>query len=956
MRVLAVAILSLLSITVYAQEAEDNIPRLLDLATQTIFDDYKTGTIQLNQIERKIRTQRIDLFINELIRVYKLRITLNRYYFHPRLCRQYLEEITSIVEKNQKLLGEHYNIYRAYFESEWAGFYFDINDYEKAFQLYERSLEEYKRQTNTPENCLALFRVSQYMGDIQIIKGESEAAINQYLASVDYYKCSNGKNFPLLFRNVGKTFLSKGDLRNARLYFKLAEDSLKTSWHKFKNKKEPAAAAISLYEALSQFYQKRHEYDSALLSLKQAEKYLKYSVPVLQARVQIGLGQTSEGLGRLDYGQTCYEQAIQLLLQNNDKDIRLSEGYLLLGGIYERKGNFTRALKFYQQAIATLVLNFDPANADNPELNNILSKKSLFQVLQRKYSLLEKLSAQQGDSSILQKAWTTNQLALALIDSTANEVSLDKDKVILAEQSFHAYEDGIRMGIKLFDQTGDDRYFQTCFSMIDKSKGVLLLENLRLVNHFAGVDKQWLDKERDLKSELLSYEGEIFRLTTEGGKPEQLLFFREEYGKAKRDYALLIDSIKKRSPSYYQLRFNHQVMTARDVQQQLLQPGETLIEFFVGDKDLIISGLSQTGRYMNSKNLLPKLNEKINRFRELLTSADSVTAGKEFNTLSSELYDYLLKDVLTHLKNSTHLIIIPDGVLGYIPFEVLREKESGEASYLINSYRVRYAHSASYLNEQIKKRNSESSNFFAGFLATGNKQGSGLIKRSGLAALKYAEKEVHAIVELLNTRSTVFEDATKEDFIKHAANSRVLHLAMHAQVNDEDPMFSTLLFESAGDSTTQESLFAIDLYDMQLNSDMAVLSACETGIGQLHRGEGIMSFSRAFSYAGVPSTVISLWKAPDKSTSLLMINFYRYLKQGLSKDEALQKAKQDFVADYPQMAHPFYWAGFVLMGNNASLSIPPSYDWAWWIAVGLLFVFMIVVVWRLTRAKREPVN
>src|SRR5258706_3672618 len=117
---------------------------------------------------------------------------------------------------------------------------------------------------------------------------------------------------------------------------------------------------------------------------------------------------------------------------------------------------------------------------------------------------------------------------------------------------------------------------------------------------------------------------------------------------------------------------------------------------------------------------------------------------------------------------------------------------------------------------------------------------------------------------------------------------------MHSLVNDENPMMSVMVFSSADDDTTDvNELTAIELYNMSLKSDLAVLSACNTGFGKLHRGEGIMSFSRAFSYAGVPSAVISLWQVPDKATSKIMVNFYKYLKAGESKDLALQHAKLD---------------------------------------------------------------
>jgi CHAT domain-containing protein len=160
-------------------------------------------------------------------------------------------------------------------------------------------------------------------------------------------------------------------------------------------------------------------------------------------------------------------------------------------------------------------------------------------------------------------------------------------------------------------------------------------------------------------------------------------------------------------------------------------------------------------------------------------------------------------------------------------------------------------------------------------------------------------------------------------------------------------MMSVMIFAEA--DSTENLLSAIEMYSMKLNSELAVLSACNTGVGQLYRGEGIMSFSRAFAYAGVPSAVISLWKVPDIATSKIMVSFYSYLKDGVSKDKALQLARQDFIKNNPEMAHPYFWAGFILTGNNSPLSFPRSYLWLW-IAVSVLVLTGLVFAQRKFRS------
>jgi CHAT domain-containing protein len=304
--------------------------------------------------------------------------------------------------------------------------------------------------------------------------------------------------------------------------------------------------------------------------------------------------------------------------------------------------------------------------------------------------------------------------------------------------------------------------------------------------------------------------------------------------------------------------------------------------------------------------------------RTLLTRPQGPSAGDELHHLTGEVYQLLLEECITALQaDAQRLIIVPDGLLGYIPFEVLQRRR--DRASLGAMYKVRYAHSATYLAEQMHPSTRKAEKLFAGFVASSDAHATS----NALAALPGALSEVKSIVRELKSGFSLFEKATVTDFKQHASEYTLLHLAMHSLLNDRNPMLSTLVFTP--DSTdTDGQMTALELYGIALQAELAVLSACNTGVGELHRGEGLMSFSRAFAYAGVPSLVISLWKVPDKATEKLMTRFYAYLKEGLPKDEALQKARLDFIAHNPDMSHPYFWAGFVLNGNAHPVSFPAS--------------------------------
>ena len=168
----------------------------------------------------------------------------------------------------------------------------------------------------------------------------------------------------------------------------------------------------------------------------------------------------------------------------------------------------------------------------------------------------------------------------------------------------------------------------------------------------------------------------------------------------------------------------------------------------------------------------------------------------------------------------------------------------------------------------------------------------------------------------------------------------MLHLAMHSNVNNENSEFSNLEFSTDNEDN---KLYISELYNMSFNADLAVLSACNTAVGHLKKGEGLISVSKAFTYAGVPSTVTSLWKVPDKETSKIMVSFYHYLKDGKPKNEALQLAKLNYLntTNDALLKHPYYWAGFIISGDVSPITSQPNY-YIWLYVIAALLVLGVI--------------
>jgi CHAT domain-containing protein len=291
----------------------------------------------------------------------------------------------------------------------------------------------------------------------------------------------------------------------------------------------------------------------------------------------------------------------------------------------------------------------------------------------------------------------------------------------------------------------------------------------------------------------------------------------------------------------------------------------------------------------------------------------------------------LLKPAQPQLRGKTNLIIAPDDSLWDLPFQALL---TGANRFLIEQAAIAYAPSLTVLHEMTKRRKNQPADAVAStLLALGNPllgkktiNSAGLTLRDGkLDPLPEAEQEVRALSRLYGTsRSKVYVgDQAREDRVKReAAQASILHFAAHATLNNSSPLYSHLALAQGGEGE-DGLLEAWELMQLDLKAHLAVLSACETARGHIGAGEGMIGLSWAMFIAGVPSIVVSQWKVESAGTRDLMVNFHRGLiwrpvagKARLTKTQALRQAALKLMGN-AQTRHPFYWAGFVLVGDGS---------------------------------------
>ncbi|WP_158860392.1 CHAT domain-containing protein [Lunatibacter salilacus] len=320
--------------------------------------------------------------------------------------------------------------------------------------------------------------------------------------------------------------------------------------------------------------------------------------------------------------------------------------------------------------------------------------------------------------------------------------------------------------------------------------------------------------------------------------------------------------------------------------------------------------------------------------------------------MSKELFSLLIHPLHLEPEVISKLVIIPNAKLNYLAFESLENPENSRL--LVEDYAISYSNSFKlWVLQQNIDTNWHNRHSVAVFVPeypqsylTNFEENH--VTRGRLTHLEGALSEGQYIVNLLGGELFQKEKANKSQFLQAVGAYQVYHFATHAVVDQTDYESSGIYFQDG------EIMSYSELYNMQFPAELVVLSACNTGIGKLQAGEGLMSLSRALTYAGVKASVYSLWQVPDEETGVLMRNFYTYLEQGSNKEEALTMAKQKFLADFPMKRHPFYWAGFVLNGNIDEL--PPDRtaflvrEYGIYLGFGLLILGIAIFLY----LKRRP--
>ncbi len=781
---------------------------------------------------------------------------------------------------------------------------------------------------------------SFHLGIIAEYDGNYNKAIEWYKKSAQYIQQNQVEETILIARTytaLSNAYLHKNNIERAKEYI---DKALQKSLLLFDKDHFNMA---HIYSSYSRILKASEKFEESLIFDKKTQHireniyglYNRFSIQNLKsiARTNVELGNYAEAL-------KLYNEILRRTKKMGAK-LQQAHSYNDLGTMYHKKKEYQKAIFYFEKGHKCLSTEVD--TYDRQMISMELSLAATFfemkdyptalKIIEKHFRIHTKISSQHpklilqaidiynnislatyqstGDIDILHASYKKIPLLLNCIASIKKEYTRQSSQINANNEQTIYFDKSIEVCYFLYQKTKEHQYLAKAFELSEMNRNSVLVSGIKNVRFkkIANIPDSLLLQENQLKQKLSKVKRKMYNATI-SSKTDTLISLRLQYAE---QLDSLLSNFKQKYPKYYQLKYADKTISISSLQSKYLTKNTVFVEYYVGADYTYVFEIHKGKTSFRRLEINEIIRKKIKEFRSKLIKQQDVTITAKI------LFDVLLKTC--NLKKN--IIIVADDVLNYLPFEIVLKGDE----YLIQNHVVSYVGSATLWQTQNELEYNRKVKWI-GFAPSYEEWNS----------FATSQAEIETITELMNGVSVKGKEASVKYFKKVASEYSIIHLANHAKINNDDPMYNTLLF--AKDSVNNE-LTASEIYNLSIPSELVVLGACDTGFGKLEKGEGVMSLSRAFHYAGVKSTIMSLWKVPDKETSILMQSFYKYVKKGMTKTSALQQAKLQYINNTTDnvLKHPYYWAGFIISGNTDAMQPSVSY---WWILSTLFFVSLIV--------------
>lgn len=630
------------------------------------------------------------------------------------------------------------------------------------------------------------------------------------------------------------------------------------------------------------------------------------------------------------------EKAMQMAMRSYNYVQKNKSGNLLplfeavnLSEVYFRNGMYADAIRRSDEAIDLVNKNIATGSSlTDSVLIEFRKPRAILMKTKSEYMLLA-----EKDTASLKQMLVNVQSALQILERR-NSLLHDPENTKLVISDQRELVNFIKqLQIELYEKTRNPEYIDGMLGMHESAMYHRIRARLdkNEAMQFAGVPAAVRNREFSIRLKMKS-----------ATKDEKLSAFLS----AEKEWSAYTDEVRSKYPEYYAMRFSNLFRPVTDIMHKIPHDVQVIRYVFAGKK-LFAVVLSRDNRYMTAL-------DNTNIIEDIEAVNDSRTpfpiVMEKLNSLYKKLWEPLAAQIQTK-----RITIIPDDILFNLNFEILTPQKISSFNELatrslLSRYTVSYNYSL-FLTQPIRGAEKFEQNFVA--FAPGfsdevkreylNQQLDSMNIDNGylsLLPLPFTIGLASSTSKLLGGKTFLMNQSTLSAFKQIAGNFRVIHIGTHAEANNQHPEYSRLIFaKDLHHPLDTNSLFLFDIYNCNLNSNLTVLTACETGKPGLDDGEGMISLGHAFNYAGSESILTSLWKIDEQSSAMIMNSFYKYLQEGLARDEALKQAKLDYIAGAKgRMLAPQYWAGLVIVGDTGPIELKKPGHWKWIAGGGVLLI------------------
>ncbi|MFQ6083180.1 MAG: CHAT domain-containing protein [Candidatus Aminicenantia bacterium] len=808
--------------------------------------------------------------------------------------------------------------------------YYYVSNFSKALEYYKQVLRIAKKIYNKRGQGIAQANIGLIYSRLANYP-EALANCQQSLKIAEEIGFKRLEGY--LYSYIGIIYYETGNYRKALEYYKKNLEILEQTGDKFR--------LGGTYNEIGLVYFKLGDYQKAL---DYFEKGLEIDRAIGNKWVE---GITLGNMGLVYYEINNLPKAIEYCQQslkiNQEIGYKRDEGYVLnfLGNINLKLRDYSKSLQLFEK---TLRLGKE---INVPEI--------IWSAYSGQAACYEKINKYHQALNYYKKAIETIEGVRGILQTKEQKSEFLKDKIEI-------YESLINLLFKMHQKDPLEKYDKQAFYYLEKSKARAFLDSLAEAN---------VDISNDIPSELLEREKEIlnniYQIQTKLADLGLSIDKRNELYKklqnVEDEYDFLKQEIRYLNPNYANLVYP-EPYNLKEIQEKLLDKKTALIEYLIGDKNSFAFLITKNNLCIHKLSESKSLRKRVNYYIGLFSSPER----DKFKGIaaSKKLYKELIFPFQKNLEDIENLIIIPDGNLHCLPFETLitedRSQKTEDRSslftvhrplstnfrYLIQDFKISYAPSASSLinlleREQKEKTKKDILGFANPLYIFKEKPGKKIVPKADIILREYyldhgfklyplffSAKEIKNISKYFKRKSREFylKEEAKEEKVKRLSlkDYKIIHFATHGLLDENVAGRSALVLTLDEDPTEDGFLQVREIYNIRLNADLVVLSACQSGKGKIEKGEGVSGLARAFLYAGAESVLVSLWSINDKSTAQFMTYFYEYLSQGKSKSEALRQTKIKMLKS--NYNHPFHWAAFILIGDyNSSIKISKPSFW-----------------------------